>query len=202
MSFICPSLIKNTSVSRPSNLSLRSSRFIGPQEHDPMSLAAQLQEYIAACFTGLWIESHEHDDALAEIARLCHQESWRLAVWDVDQGLKFFGKEPVTMEAGATDPLAAIRALGAIGRAKKFNIAGARELPSVSRFCRDRAGPRPADQHRQTNPHVHRGAVAGRADSHRTGKTVRGPGARVTEPRAARGDCAGNCHSGGRTPQR
>ena len=87
-----------------------------------MSLAAQLQEYIAACFTGLWIESHEHDDALAEIAHLCHQESWRLAVWDVDQGLKLFGKEPVTMEAGATDPLAAIRALGAIAEPKNSTL--------------------------------------------------------------------------------
>ena len=79
-----------------------------------MSLAAQLQEYIAACFTGLWIESHEHDDALAEIARLCHQASWRLAVWDVDQGLKFFGQDAVGSETTATDPLAAIRSLGTL----------------------------------------------------------------------------------------
>ena len=32
-----------------------------------MSLSRQLSEYIAACFTGLWIQSHEHDDALSEI---------------------------------------------------------------------------------------------------------------------------------------
>ena len=26
-----------------------------------MLLAQQLAEYISACFTGLWIQSHEHD---------------------------------------------------------------------------------------------------------------------------------------------
>jgi hypothetical protein len=61
-----------------------------------MSLAAPLLEYIAACFTGLWIESHEHDDALAEIAQLCHEESWRLAIWDANQGLRFFSQVAVT----------------------------------------------------------------------------------------------------------
>ena len=111
-----------------------------------MSLAAQLQEYIAACFTGLWIESHEHDDALAEIAQLCHQETWRLAVWDVDQGLKFFGTEADTTAASVTDPLAAIRSLQVTGRCRKFHALGARELSSVFRFCRNRPGLGPADQ--------------------------------------------------------
>ena len=40
-----------------------------------MPLSEQLTEYIAACFTGIWIESHEHEDALAEIGRLCHDSS-------------------------------------------------------------------------------------------------------------------------------
>jgi hypothetical protein len=39
-----------------------------------MSLHNQLAEYISACFTGLWLQSHEHEDALAEIAQLC--EPW------------------------------------------------------------------------------------------------------------------------------
>ena len=53
-----------------------------------MTLADALREYIEACFTGLWIESHEHDDALVEIARLASAEKWRLAIWDLDQGLR------------------------------------------------------------------------------------------------------------------
>ena len=39
-----------------------------------MSLTQRLQEYISACFTGLWIESHEHDDALREIGQLCREQ--------------------------------------------------------------------------------------------------------------------------------
>lgn len=77
-----------------------------------MSLTNNLREFIAACFTGLWIESHEHADALAEIAQLCREESWRLAVWDIEQGLQVPGQEGV--EAGGGDPLAAIRAINAL----------------------------------------------------------------------------------------
>ena len=51
-----------------------------------MTLAQRLSEYIRACFTGLWIQSHEHQDALAEIAGLCRAESWRLASWDLARG--------------------------------------------------------------------------------------------------------------------
>ena len=54
----------------------------------PMPLSDRLSEYVRACFTGIWIESHEHDDALQEIASLCRQEQWRLLTWDIDQGLK------------------------------------------------------------------------------------------------------------------
>ncbi len=44
-----------------------------------MSLSQQLAEYVRACFTGLWIESHEHPEALLEISSLCRDEGWRLA---------------------------------------------------------------------------------------------------------------------------
>ena len=57
-----------------------------------MLLSQQLDEYIAACFTGLWVQSHEHDDALGEIAQLCHDRQWRMAAWDIDQGLRLPGR--------------------------------------------------------------------------------------------------------------
>jgi ATPase family associated with various cellular activities (AAA) len=76
-----------------------------------MTLSQRLAEYVRACFTGLWIESHEHEDALAEITRLCHDESWRLATWDIDRGLSVQGQEA---DAGAQDPLSAIRAVTAL----------------------------------------------------------------------------------------
>ncbi|MBW3601039.1 MAG: AAA family ATPase, partial [Planctomycetes bacterium] len=59
------------------------------------------------------IESHEHDDALAEIAQLCRAEEWRLAVWDIARGVSFPGAAVDDADAAA-DPLAAIRAAGAL----------------------------------------------------------------------------------------
>ena len=39
-----------------------------------MNLNDRLSELISACFTGLWVQSHEHEDAMAEIAELCRRE--------------------------------------------------------------------------------------------------------------------------------
>jgi len=78
-----------------------------------MSLSQQLSEYVSACFTGLWIESHEHDDALREIAQMCREQDWKLATWDVDVGLQVPGDEQPA-DAGGNDPLAAIRAINAL----------------------------------------------------------------------------------------
>ncbi len=50
-----------------------------------MSLSKSLREYIAACFTRLWIQSHEHEHTLSEIAHLCRDEDRRLATWDIAQ---------------------------------------------------------------------------------------------------------------------
>ena len=80
-----------------------------------MSLTQRLTEYISACFTGLWIESHEHEDALREIAQMCRQQNWRLATWDVSSGLRLPGQgNGQAADAGGTDPLAAIRSLNAL----------------------------------------------------------------------------------------
>jgi hypothetical protein len=78
-----------------------------------MPLHQQLSEYVRACFTGIWIESHEHQDALAEMAQLCRTESWRLATWDIDAGLSVSGQSAGADSSGA-DPLAAIRAVSAL----------------------------------------------------------------------------------------
>lgn len=78
-----------------------------------MTLSERLSELVRACFTGLWIESHEHQDALAEIAGLCRQENWRLAVWDIERGLSLTGQAPAE-QTGGQDPLAAIRSLSAL----------------------------------------------------------------------------------------
>lgn len=75
-----------------------------------MALAERLSEYIRACFTGIWIESHEHQEAVVEIGRLCATEQWRLVTWDLETGLGVVGAED-TVQTSGNDPLAAVRAL-------------------------------------------------------------------------------------------
>jgi hypothetical protein len=78
-----------------------------------MTLAERISEFVRAAFAGLWVQSFEHDDAIAEIARLCRQQNWNLATWDVDRGLNLHGRGSESgIAAGAGDPLAAICALG------------------------------------------------------------------------------------------
>jgi hypothetical protein len=80
-----------------------------------MSLTQRLTEYISACFSALWVQSFEHEDALREIAEMCREQNWRLATWDVEQGLQIPGQsngQPT--DAGGSDPLAAIRSINAL----------------------------------------------------------------------------------------
>ena len=86
-----------------------------------MKLSERLDELVRACFTGIWIESHEHDDALAEIKQLCSDNEWRFASWDIDRGLKLPGNV-CPDEAGGADPLAAIRSMTAFGNDETASI--------------------------------------------------------------------------------
>ncbi|HPM84257.1 MAG TPA: AAA family ATPase, partial [Candidatus Anammoximicrobium sp.] len=81
-----------------------------------MSLSLRLSEYISACFTGLWVQSHEHEDALTEMAQMCREQAWRLVVWDINQGLTLNRQDAgASVDTGTNDPLAAIRSLDALG---------------------------------------------------------------------------------------
>ena len=75
-----------------------------------MTLTERLGEYVRACFTGLWIESHEHEDALREMAQLCADQNWQLVTWNIDSGLATGGQSD-DADQSASDPLAAIRTL-------------------------------------------------------------------------------------------
>ena len=80
-----------------------------------MKLADQLTDYINAAFTGLWIQSFEPDEAEREIIQHARQKKWKLAVWDVANGLRVPGSQDAKTDAGSGDPLAALRALPALG---------------------------------------------------------------------------------------
>ena len=85
-----------------------------------MNLTQRFVEYVRACFTGIWIESSEQQDALAAITLLCRQEDWRLATWDIEQGLKVASMEA---EVSGNDPLAAIRAINSLATPSMWALA-------------------------------------------------------------------------------
>ena len=78
-----------------------------------MPLSDQLNDYINAAFTGLWVETHEPDEAEREILQHARDRQWRVAVWDVARGVRVPGAEGSTAEAGSGDPLAALRSVTA-----------------------------------------------------------------------------------------
>ena len=80
-----------------------------------MTLSGRLQELVRAAFSGIYVHSFEHDDAVDEIARLCRQENWALATWDLDRGLSLAGGDGGAVpDDRSADPLAALRALGGL----------------------------------------------------------------------------------------
>jgi hypothetical protein len=74
-----------------------------------MSLVTSLNELIRAGFAGIWIDSQEHPDAIAELAALARRERWQLVCWNIERGLH--GGETSAASGGeVADPLAAVRA--------------------------------------------------------------------------------------------
>src|SRR5208283_3147867 len=83
-----------------------------------MKLTDQLRDYINAGFPGLWLQTAEPDEAEQEIVQLAQRQKWKVAVWDIANGLRLPGSlQQDTSSAG--DPLAALRALPALGGDKK-----------------------------------------------------------------------------------
>ena len=92
-----------------------------------MSLSQRLAEYIAAAFSGIYIQSYEHEDALKEIAQLCQERQWALATWDIEKGLSANGQAA----PGSTDPLAALRSISALAKPDSSALL---VLPNFHRF--------------------------------------------------------------------
>jgi hypothetical protein len=77
-----------------------------------MNLTDQLADYVHAAFSGLWVQTSEPDEAEREIARAARQRGWRVAAWDIAQGLRFPGAtHQAAADGGAGDALAVLRAL-------------------------------------------------------------------------------------------
>ena len=79
-----------------------------------MTLSERLSEYVRAAFSGIWVQSHEHDEAVHEIGQLCRANNWTLASWDIDRGLVMNTNESESVAVAAADPLSAVKALNAL----------------------------------------------------------------------------------------
>ncbi|WP_404308209.1 AAA family ATPase [Neorhodopirellula lusitana] len=77
-----------------------------------MTLQQRVSELVRACFAGIWIESHEHTDAVTELVAMCREEQWQLVTWDIERGLR--GPNGSPTEHDASDPLAAVRAVSSL----------------------------------------------------------------------------------------
>lgn len=95
-----------------------------------MTLRENLGEHVRACFTGLWVQSHEHEDALADIAKLCRDEQYTLLAWDCNTGLRLNGGQSGD---GNADPLAAISAMSAASAEQPTLLV----LPNFHRFLQN-----------------------------------------------------------------
>src|SRR5258708_40264768 len=84
-----------------------------------MKLTDQLTDYVNAAFAGIWVETRDPDEAEREIVRHAQQKQWRIAVWDVANGLRLpDATDEATPKIGTEDPLAAVRALPALATEK------------------------------------------------------------------------------------
>jgi hypothetical protein len=80
-----------------------------------MQLTDQLTDYINAAFSGIWVVSHEPDEAERELVRHARQQQWKVAAWDIANGLRIpTATGGQRQDAAAGDPLAALRALPAL----------------------------------------------------------------------------------------
>lgn len=80
-----------------------------------MNLTDQLTDYVHAAFSGLYVHSFEPDEAEREIVQHAQRQNWRVAVWDIANGLRMpTNPSSPRQDAGAGDPLAALRALPAL----------------------------------------------------------------------------------------
>ena len=88
-----------------------------------MKLSDTLTDYVHAAFSGLWILTHEPDEAEREIAQLACDQQWKLAAWDVSGGLRFpIAAHNSATEIGGGDPLAVLRALPALADDKGTSL--------------------------------------------------------------------------------
>lgn len=68
------------------------------------TLHTELRDHISAGFSGLWVHTHEPDQAEREIIAMAHDQEWTVVAWDMADGFHMDGDQ------GKNDPLAPLNA--------------------------------------------------------------------------------------------
>ena len=118
-----------------------------------MTLTERLEELVLAAFTGIWVQTHEPEDALLEIHELAQRHGWRLASWDIDQGFRLAGNGDGEAPAPRrTTPCRRSRPCDPRGTRERGRHPGPPELP-------------PVPGQRQVVQALHNEVVRGKVDS-------------------------------------
>src|SRR5438045_3967758 len=80
-----------------------------------MRLTEELTGYVNAAFTGIWINTFEPDEAEREIVQHAIRHKWKIAAWDIANGMRLLG-EKIIQTAVGSDPVAVVRALPALAQ--------------------------------------------------------------------------------------
>lgn len=83
--------------------------------------ASKFFEYVAAAFSGIWVESVEHEEACREIREVCTQHGWGFGMWDPEDGFVGNYEKPNVAGPVATPEDSPLWPLRAIRRAQADN---------------------------------------------------------------------------------
>src|SRR4051812_45296873 len=84
-----------------------------------MPLAERLEELVRAAFSGIWVQSFEHEDAVREIADLARRRRWTLASWDIDRGFNLEVRANDEQQVPTANcPLSASKSLRGMGESE------------------------------------------------------------------------------------
>lgn len=75
-----------------------------------MKLKQQFKEAVAAAFSGIWISSNEHEDAIGTLGEACKEQGWTILTWDPERGLRKPGQKETASEE-EPNPLTALAEL-------------------------------------------------------------------------------------------
>lgn len=96
------------------------------------ALQTRLTEYVDACFTGIYVQTHEFDEAIREIREIAPDNKWDVLTFDMDRGLS---RGPGKADNNP-DPINAVRVLG---DTRSYQSGGSTLLvvPAFNRFLGD-----------------------------------------------------------------